>query len=64
VIDETKLLEYLKKYKPYLYDLEVEVRKVINDTGYGDVSLSCIIRSKKVFSVDFIGARKKQYLDK
>ena len=56
------LLKILEQDKPYLYLLEQEIEKVAKATGFGDVSISCIIREGKVFSTDIIHAKK--YLHK
>jgi len=61
-LNEEKLLKILQADKPYLYLLEKEIEKVANATGYGDVSVSCIVRGGKVFSTDIIHAKK--YLHK
>ena len=61
IINEVNFLEELKKRYPHLYDFQMEIERVINTTGYGDVSVSCIIRYKKVFSSDVIGAVKSLY---
>lgn len=64
-IGEYNFLIYLKKNYPYLYDIEMEVKKIANATGYGDLSLTCIIRNKEVFSIDFGGSWvKRLYEDK
>lgn len=58
---DDNILDYLKKYKPYLYDLEMEVNRIQQATGWGDISFSCIVRSKKVFSSDVSGWVKNLY---
>ena len=63
-INEANFLTYLKKEYPYLYIFEMEIRRVVGATGYGDVSVSCIIRDKKVFSSDVSGWVKKLYKTK
>lgn len=39
----------------------MEVRRIAKATGFGDVSVSCIIRHHKVFSSDVLGAIKTLY---
>lgn len=51
-IDEKNFLTLLKKHKPYLYLIEKEISKVKKASGYGDVSFSCILRERKVFSYE------------
>ena len=60
-ITEYNFLEYLKKKKPYLFKIEMEVRRITNATGYGDISINCIIREGKVFSSDVGGWIKELY---
>ena len=42
------MLIYLKTHHPYLHDIEMRVRKIQDQTGYGDVSAKLTIRSNKV----------------
>jgi len=64
VISEHNFLEYLKKNYPYLWDFEVEIRKVVDESGFGDASASVIVRNKKVFSCDVSHWVKKLYEEK
>ena len=41
-------MEFLKTHYPYLYDIEMEVRKIQDKTGYGDISASLTLRSNRV----------------
>lgn len=61
ILNEVNFLQYLRKNYPYLYDLEMEIKKVVEATGYGDVSVSCIIRNRKVFSSDVSHWIKRLY---
>jgi hypothetical protein len=61
IINEANFLQYLKRNYPYLYNFEMEVRRIAKATGFGDVSVSCIIRHHKVFSSDVLGAIKTLY---
>lgn len=47
-MDDTNFLMFLKKEFPYLYDIEMRVREVQAQTGFGDVSTTLTIRYKKV----------------
>lgn len=40
MFDEQNFIEYLKKNKPYLYDIEMQVRRLRDTTGFGDISIS------------------------
>lgn len=52
MIDQKNFLTLLKKHKPYLYQIEKDIDKVRKSSGYGDVSFSCILRERKVFSYE------------
>ena len=41
-------MSFLKVHHPYLYDIEMKVRKVQDQTGFGDVSATLTIRYNKV----------------
>lgn len=59
--DEDKALQFLEKCYPHLYDIQMEIEKVKNASGYGDMSASIIIRHKKVFSCDVSHWVKRLY---
>jgi len=40
MFDEENFLAYLKKNKPYLYDIEIQVNKLKESGGYGDISIA------------------------
>jgi len=50
--DEANFLTYLKKHYPHLYCFEANIRRVAGETGFGDASVTCIVRNGKVFSWD------------
>jgi hypothetical protein len=50
--DEANALAYLKRHYPHLYSFEMNIRKVVEETGFGDASVTCIVRHGKVFSWD------------
>jgi hypothetical protein len=54
-------LEYLRKHYPYLFDVEMQVRRVIDATGYGDVSVVLTIQHGVVERAEIMGAAKKLY---
>ena len=59
--EEFNFLQYLKKNYKYLFDLEMEVRRVIKETGYGDCSSTVIIKHSRVFTSDVMGCLKHLY---
>jgi len=61
--NEELFLELLKRTKPYLYSIEMEIARVSKETGFGDVSISLVIRDKKVHSID-VASWVKQLYDK
>ena len=58
-MNEIELLEQLKRDYPHLYQFQVEIQRIVNATGFGDVSASCVVRHRKVFSTDVGGWIKK-----
>ncbi len=50
--NEVNLFEYLKKHYPHLYDLQMEITKVVDESGFGEATITCTIRSGKVFTAD------------
>ena len=49
-MNNDELMEHLKVNYPYLHDIEMKIRKVQDQTGFGDVSASITIRMNKVVS--------------
>ena len=58
--DEAFVL-FLKTHHPYLYDIEMRVRKVQDQTGFGDVSATIMIHGKKVTSCQLLDVIKTKY---
>jgi hypothetical protein len=58
---EYNLLIELKNHKPYLYKLEQEIQKVINETGFGQVDCNFTIKDKRVYLSEFYGSVKELY---
>lgn len=59
--DEQNFLAYLKKYHPYLYDFEMEIRKVFEASGFGDASASASIKNRRVYTCDVSHWVKRLY---
>ena len=47
-MNEEAFIAYLKTNYPYLYDIEMKVRKVQQDTGFGEISAHLTIRYKRI----------------
>lgn len=56
-----ELLDYLEKEKPYLYEIEKEVEKVRQKTGFGTVSVSLEISKRVVFKSNVFSNIAKIY---
>jgi hypothetical protein len=54
-------LIYLKKNAPHLYDIEMQVRRVIAESGFGDVSLVLHITEGVVDRGEILGSAKRIY---
>jgi len=58
-MDNDKLIqEYLRLKKPHLYKIEQEVKKVIDDTGYGEVFVNCLIKDGKLHFYEVTGTHR------
>ena len=49
-MNQEDFMPFLKVNYPHLYDIEMKIRKVQDQTGFGDVSASITIRMNKVVS--------------
>ena len=63
-IDDKDFLDYLKIAYPYLYDIEMRVRQIQGNTGFGDISTSLTIRYSKVEISDIGEFTKTVYRNK
>lgn len=62
-LTEVNLLTFLRKNYPHLYEFQREIKRVVEETGYGEVSVHCTVRNKKVFSTDVGGWVKTLFKD-
>jgi len=60
-LDDQNFLQFLSKEYPYLYDVEIAVRKIQTDTGFGEVSLVLRVESNKVDKASLIVVETKMY---
>ena len=58
---DENFITYLKEKHPYLYDLEMAVRKVFAATGYGSVSVKVGIERKAVTRIELASSATKIY---
>jgi len=61
-IDE-QFLEYMRNNHPYLYDVEMEVRRVLDRSGYGDVSIVLKIQHNQVEYGEILGSSRNKYVE-
>lgn len=54
-------LEYLKQHYPHLYDVQMQVLRVIDDSGFGDVSVVLQVQHGVVERAEILGSAKKLY---
>ena len=59
--DDRNFLEYIKKNKPYLYDIEIQVRKLRESGGYGDISIAISMAQKIVDRGEILTTVKRLY---
>ena len=52
--NDQNFLTYLQKNHLYLYKTEMAVRKIMDKTGYGDVSISLRIRKNQVDKINIL----------
>lgn len=55
-------LAYLKEYKPYLFDIEYMINKLMAGSGYGKVSVELRIADKKVEKSTILNSEEKLYV--
>lgn len=59
--EDQNFLTFLRQNYPYLYDIEIAVRKIQNDTGFGEVSASIRVNANKVDKGSMIVVEEKLY---
>jgi len=62
MMDDDNFLTYLRQNKPYLYDIETQVRGVINNGGFGEVSVTLSIQHKLVDKSEVVNVVKRLYV--
>ena len=55
-------MEYLKKHKPYLYDLEMQINRLQRESGFGDISVVLNMTNNVVDRGEMIVSAKKIYV--
>jgi len=61
LIDDHALLLILKEQMPHLYDVELQVRRIIRDSGFGDVSMVLHVTNGLVDRGEILGSSKRLY---
>lgn len=60
-MDDKTLISQLRDRYPYLYDVEMAIRKVQANTGYGEVSVAIKVNKAKVYKASFLDSNDKLY---
>ena len=53
-MNDEAFMAYLKTHHPYLYYIEIEIRKTVDKFGYGDLSSVIKIQHNKAQYIEFI----------
>ena len=61
-MNDEAFMAYLKTHHPYLYDFEMEVRRVADRSGFGDISYSVTLRNSEVTKSESMGSVVRQYV--
>jgi hypothetical protein len=64
MMEKGVFLTHLKNHFPYLYDVNIEMDKIIKTTGYGEVKVRLNIKQKKLHFVEIVGSKVKKYMEK
>jgi hypothetical protein len=62
ITTDQELLLYLRQYKPYLYDVELQVQTIRRETGFGDISINLKLQSGKVTGGEILATTKRLYV--
>ena len=54
-------LTYLKQHYPHLYDIQMQVLRIVDESGYGDVSVVLTVQNGVVERAEILGSAKKLY---
>ena len=60
-MNDNQIITYLKNHYPYLYDLEMEVRRIQSVTGFGEVSFVLHVAHGVADRGEFLGSSSKIY---
>jgi hypothetical protein len=59
--DHKNLLQFLKEQYPHLYDVQSQVDRICEISGFGDVSMVLHISKRLVTNGEILGAAKRSY---
>lgn len=60
-IDKENFMKFLKRDFPHLYDVQTQVERVIDTSGFGDVSIVLQITHGVVDRGEILGSSKRIY---
>lgn len=64
MFDESNFKEYLRQHKPYLYDIEMQVDKLKESGGYGEISVAISMSNEIVDRGEILMSIKRIYVQK
>ena len=60
-INSENFLQYLRQEYPHLYDVQKQVERIIEVSGYGDVSIVLHVTHGMVDRGEILGSAKRMY---
>lgn len=60
-VDDVNFMTYLRLNKPYLHDVELLVKRIKEDSGYGDISIIFTMARGVVERCEVVSTTKHQY---
>lgn len=60
-MNDQQFMDYMREHHPYLLDIETMVRKVSDDTGFGEVAVSLKVHQGRVNKGEILPMVSKKY---
>ena len=60
-MNDEAFLAFIKSHYPYLYDIETEVRRIRDKTGFGEISALVKVTQNQVERIELLGTTQKIY---